>query len=363
MLDTPALSVVIVGRNEGKRLVRCLESVAAACPPASSWEIIYVDSQSNDGSVERAARLGAKVLSVAPPRPCAAVGRNAGWRAAHAATILFLDGDTVLAPDFVDEALDEFSNPHVGVVFGNRRESNPEASIYNRVLDLDWIVPSGSVEFCGGEALVRREVLEIVGGYDERLMAAEDTELCARIRAVGYTVLHIDQMMVHHDLSITKFSQYWRRALRTGYAYAQVSERIRRLDSPLWYHKARRNRVQGIVMLAIVVGAPIFAAVTRSFAPILVAAAIIVALALRTAIRSHWRRAPLLTRFLHGLHSHLVQIPLLLGQIRYRLDRFGGRTTELIEYKNGSPPATPKLRTMLRERYSTRLRRKTSDKF
>src|SRR5271154_2021475 len=118
MLDNPALSVVVVGRNEGDRLVRCLESVTAARPHPDSWEIIYVDSASDDGSVERAAQLGAKVISVTPARPCAAVGRNAGWRAAHAAMILFLDGDTVLAPDFIKEALSEFSDPRVGVVFG-----------------------------------------------------------------------------------------------------------------------------------------------------------------------------------------------------------------------------------------------------
>src|SRR5271170_576708 len=125
MADTPLLSVVIVGRNEGERLVRCLESVAAASPRAGSWEIIYVDSASNDGSVERVARLGVKAISVTPAHPCAAVGRNAGWRAAQSAIVLFLDGDTVLAPDFVKQALGEFSNPQVGVVFGDRRESNP----------------------------------------------------------------------------------------------------------------------------------------------------------------------------------------------------------------------------------------------
>jgi len=345
MLDNPALSVVVVGRNEGDRLVRCLESVTAARPHPDSWEIIYVDSASDDGSVERAAQLGAKVISVTPARPCAAVGRNAGWRAAHAAMILFLDGDTVLAPDFIKEALSEFSDPRVGVVFGDRRESHPEGSLYNRVLDLDWIVPAGPVEFCGGEALVRREVLEAVGGYDERLMAAEDTELCARIRAHSYTILHLDRPMVQHDLAISRFSQYWRRALRTGYAYAQVSERIRPLDSPVWHRQARRNRPHGAAMVAIVAGAPILAVAFRSIVPVFILIALLAALALRTAIRSRWNKAPLGTRLLHGLHSHLVQIPLLFGQLRYRLDRLAGWNPELIEYKDASLPIAPKIRS------------------
>jgi cellulose synthase/poly-beta-1,6-N-acetylglucosamine synthase-like glycosyltransferase len=345
MLNKPDLSVIVVGRNEGERLVRCLESVLAARPHASSWEIIYVDSQSNDGSVDRAARLGARVISVAPVHPCAAVGRNAGWAAARADTILFLDGDTFLALDFVKEALGEFNDPRVGVVFGNRRESNPEGSIYNRVLDLDWIVPSGSIEFCGGEALVRRELLEAVGGYDEGLMAAEDTELCARIRATGYTILHLDRPMVLHDLAITRFSQYWRRAVRTGYAYAQVSERIRPADSPLWYRQARRNRIQGSAMLGIVAGAPILGVATRSFVLFLILIVILAALPIRTAIRSRWKNVPMTTRLLHGLHSHLMQIPLLFGQVKYQLDRFVGADPELIEYKDASLQASPKVKS------------------
>jgi hypothetical protein len=93
-------------------------------------------------------------------------------------------------------------------------------------------------------------------------------------------------------------------------------------------------------MVAIIAGAPILAIATRSSAPLLLVAAIIAVLAVRTAIRSHWKNAPLSTRLLHGLHSHLIQIPLLFGQLRYKRDRFKGRTSRLIEYKD-SPARIP----------------------
>lgn len=338
MLDQPSLSVVIIGRNEGHRLVSCLESVAAMRRVGPSPEIIYVDSASSDGSVERAVQLGAKVISVEPARPSAAVGRNAGWLAAHGSIVLFLDGDMTVMPDFVERTIGEFNDPRVGIAFGDCRESNPGGSIYNRILDLDWIVPVGPVEYCGGAALVRRELLERVGGYNENLIAAEDTELCSRIRAIGYTILHVGRLMVHHDLAITRFSQYCRRAFRSGYAYAEVSERIRRSDLPVWYRQARRNRAQGAAMVAIVAGAPILAIALRSFVPLLIVIAIVAGLAVRTAVRSRWKKVPLFTRLLHGLHSHLVQIPLLFGQLRYQLDRFSGKTADLIEYKDASAP-------------------------
>lgn len=341
MLETPlSLSVVVIGRNEGDRLVSCLESVARMSGLRQAPEVIYVDSASSDGSVERAARLRAKVISLTPDRPSAAAGRNAGWRAARGDIVLFLDGDMIIVPDFVGRALSEFKDPGIGIIFGDCRESNPQGSIYNRILDLDWIVPLGPAEFCGGAALIRRDLLERVGGYKETLIAAEDTELCSRIRALGYTVLHVDRLMVRHDLAITRFSQYWSRAVRSGYAYAEVSEGIRRIDLPVWYRQARRNLAQGAAMVAIIAGAPILAIATRSSAPLLLVAAIIAVLAVRTAIRSHWKNAPLSTRLLHGLHSHLVQIPLLFGQLRYKRDRFKGRTSRLIEYKD-SPARIP----------------------
>ena len=331
--DLPILSVVVIGRNEGGRLSKCLESVGAMDFAAEYVEVIYVDSASTDDSIERASTFGARVIAVNPERPCAAVGRNAGWRAARAAIILFLDGDTMLASDFVNHAYPEFDDVNVAVVFGSRREIHTNRSIYNRVLDLDWIAPPGVAEFCGGDAMVRREVLDRVGGYDEQLIAAEDTELCSRIRALGYKIISLDRRMVGHDLAITHFSQYWRRAIRTGYAYGEVADRFQPNDSPVWYRQARRNRVQGAAMVAIVVGLPMLSAVIRSILPVALAIATIAALSLRTAVRTRWNGADLKTRLLHGLHSHLIQIPLCLGQLRYQRDRILRRTAELIEYK------------------------------
>jgi cellulose synthase/poly-beta-1,6-N-acetylglucosamine synthase-like glycosyltransferase len=329
----PILSVVVIGRNEGERLVRCLESVAAMDPPGETVETIYVDTASMDGSAEHARRLGARVIQVNPARPCASIGRNAGWRAARARIVFFLDGDTVLAPDFAAIAIPQFEDPMVAVVFGDRREINTVGSIYNRVLDLDWIAPPGPGQLCGGDALIRRDVLEQSGGYDEQLIAGEDAELCWRIRALGYKIEHLDRRMTGHDLAIDRFSQYWRRSLRTGYAYAEISERFRHSSMPVWSREARRNIINGAVIVAILAGSPMLSLTTHSLIPIAAAIAIIAALAVRTAIRSRWKCGDLSTRLLYGLHSHLVQIPIFFGQLKYQLNRLLGRTTPLIEYK------------------------------
>ena len=327
----PRLSVVVIGRNEGERLTRCLASVRRALGSSIDAEVVYVDSDSTDDSRSRAAASGATVLRVRPARPCAAVGRNAGWRAARGQFVLFLDGDTVLDPGFVPAALAAMADPAVAVVWGHRREMAPGQSLYVRALDLDWVYAPGIAAFCGGDALVRRDVLAAVGGFDERLIAGEEPELCQRIRAAGSLILHIDAPMTLHDLGIGSFRQYWRRAFRAGHAYAEVSRLTRAGGQPLWSAEALRNLVHGSAIAA----APLALAAAAVAGPLALAAVAGAAVAMlaRTYRRCAWKSDSRLTRALYAVHSHLQQLPILCGQLAFHLDRLRGRRRALIEYR------------------------------
>jgi len=330
---TPALSVVIIGRNEGARLIRCIDSVKAMRFPAGRVEVIYVDSDSTDGSAEKAAALGARVITVKPERPSAALGRNAGWKVAAAPLVLFLDGDTILHADFAAQAAQALADPKVAIVWGHRRELHPEASIYNRVLDLDWVYPPGPSEFCGGDALMRRSALAEVNGYDETLIAGEEPEMCRRLRAKGHEILHLDLPMTGHDLAMTRWSQYWRRAFRAGHAYAEVADRFRGTELPLWEREVRRTLIRGGLLLAIFPLGLIGSLALRSPLPMLAALGAFLLLALRTAVKVGWKSSDPVTRLLYGVHSHLQQIPILFGQLSFWRDKRAGRQRRLIEYK------------------------------
>ena len=324
------VSVVVIGRNEGERLVRCLQSIAAMQTDDFAVETIYVDSASTDGSPQRASASGARVIEVRPERPSAAIGRNAGWHAASGEFVLFLDGDTQLHPQFVRRALKEMRKPDVAIVWGHRREARPEQSVYVRVLDLDWIYAPGPSEFCGGDALVRRCALQAVDGFDDTLIAGEEPEMCRRLRARGFSIVHIDAPMTSHDLAITGIGAYCKRAFRSGHAYAEVASRFAGTEDPLWRADARRNLLHGSAMAALV---PTLA--LSWFWPwiagiVLLAAAFVIARSMR---RNAWKAQSRRTRLLYALHSHLQQIPILFGQLSYHLGTLMGRRHDLVDYK------------------------------
>jgi cellulose synthase/poly-beta-1,6-N-acetylglucosamine synthase-like glycosyltransferase len=331
-MTEPVLSIIVIGRNEGSALTRCLQSLASVRGVDGETETIYVDSASEDGSPQIATNLGAAVVELHGKRLSAARGRNAGWKRARAPYLLFLDGDTVLNADFPRAALNALAaDRKIAAVWGHLRELHPEHSIYNSVLDLDWIYPPGETELCGGNVLMRKTAIEEVEGYDPDIKAGEEPELCRRLRARGYRILHIDSPMAGHDLDYTRFSQYWKRATRTGYAYAELSERFRQSADPLWVRESRNNVVRGSFWIVSLAAS--MATLGFSRVPLALWLALLTILSLRSGWKVRWKapgRHALL--FLHGLHSQMQQIPILLGQIQYYLNRQKSEQNKVIEF-------------------------------
>src|SRR4051794_38862568 len=149
------LGVIAIGRNEGERLRRCLASVVGRGVP-----VVYVDSRSTDGSPELARSLGAEVVDLDMSIPfSAARARNEGFErllriAPEAQFAFFVDGDCEVVGGWTDRAARELAaNPKAAVVCGRRRERHPEASVYNRLADVEWDRPAGQVQSCGGDAV------------------------------------------------------------------------------------------------------------------------------------------------------------------------------------------------------------------
>ena len=329
------VSVVVIGRNEGARLERCLNSVRQARWGTTPYELIYVDSRSTDNSASKAQALGALVIVLDDPSPCASKARNLGWHAARGEYVLFLDGDTELHADFVPRALQVLSEPKLCAVWGHRRESRPSQSLYTKVLDLDWIYPAGRTLYFGGDVLVRRAALAAVDGFDPTLKAGEEPEMCARLRAAGWEIEHIDAPMTLHDLAVNSFRAYWLRAYRSGIAYAEVAQRMRLRGDVLWQHEAHRDFLHGIIF---VLSPLLFAASLWLSTPLaLVLLGLAILFIVRTALRCAWK-APgqwlLCTQY--AVHAHFQKIPALFGQLKWRQARRHQSEIALVDYKDES---------------------------
>lgn len=229
-----AIGLVAIGRNEGERLRRCLESARGQVE-----HLVYVDSGSNDGSVALARSLGAEVVELDLRQPfTAARARNAGFIRLSAKLpglelVQFVDGDCELDAQWI--ALSSAflaEHPEVGVVCGRRRERHPEASVYNHLCDLEWDTPVGEAEACGGDALMRVLAFEQAGGFPDAMIAGEEPDLCFRIRQRGWKVYRLDAEMTLHDAAMTRFSQWWTRNKRSGHASAEAFQRRGSLREP-----------------------------------------------------------------------------------------------------------------------------------
>lgn len=323
---TGPVGVVVIGRNEGARLKLCLQSVNT-----HTSRIVYADSGSTDGSRELARDAGAAVLLLDDSAPhTAARGRREGLAELlrlhpDCELVQFIDGDCIMAEGWLAAATAFLnSESRAAVVCGRRRESDPDASPYNHLCDDEWNTPVGQAESCGGDSLMRVSAVQGVGGFNSRLRAGEEPELCSRLRTAGWQVWRIDAAMTEHDAAIFHFGQWWKRALRGGFGYAQVYKVTGRTNFPLYGRQLRSAAIW-------VVGVPLIglflALLARSPLPLLIPPALwaaqVAGIARRRGSGSlwSWQSASLLM---------IAKVPELLGAIRYLLQR---ERSAALEYK------------------------------
>jgi GT2 family glycosyltransferase len=298
---------------------------------ATDGPIVYVDSGSSDDSVDAALKLGVDVVRLDMSVPfTAARARNAGAARLREIEdlryIQFIDGDCTLVAGWLGASaafLDQRAD--VAVVCGRRRERRPDASIFNRLCDLEWDTPIGEAAACGGDALMRADAFAAVGGYRENLIAGEEPELCLRLREKGWTIWRIDADMTAHDAAMTRIRQWWARSKRAGHAYAEVSHLHRGSPKRIWGGETRRA-------LAWAALAPAAAIASLALGPwalglLLIYPAQIVRLFAKMRGRLNHAALPWAAATVFG------KFPEALGVIRYRWSMLTKRRAGLIEYK------------------------------
>ncbi len=312
-MPEPVIDAVVIGRNEGARLLVCLASLQGCVR-----RLVYVDSGSTDGSVAAARAMGAVVVALDVTQPfTAARARNAGLAILDAPDFVqMVDGDCEVVAGWMDAALAAFAaHPAAVVVCGRRRERFPQASVYNRLADLEWDRPVGPALACGGDALMRFAAVQAVGGYRADLIAGEEPELCLRLRAAGGEVWRIAAEMTLHDAAMLRFGQWWRRTVRAGHAFAEGAALH---GFAHWGTEVRRAMIWGGIL-------PFVVAVAGLMHPLgWLLALIYPAQLLRLA-----RRGGLVWAWF----SLIGKVAEARGVLGYWFDRARGRRRGLIEYK------------------------------
>lgn len=332
---TPLTDVgaVIIGRNEGAALHACIHSIA---PRVAAT--VYVDSGSNDDSVPFAKEQGVHVVELDTTVPfTAARARDAGLSKLlelqpELTFVQFVDGDCEVNEHWLDTAHAALTNPEsptLAVVCGRRRERFPDATTYNRHCDMEWDTPVGDAKACGGDAMMRIAAYQQAGGFNTTLICGEEPELCIRIRQAGFTVQRLDAEMTLHDAKMTRFSQFWKRSVRGGWAYAEGTAMH---GNPPERHCVRQSRntwFYGAILPIALLG---LAWVTYG-----ISLALLLVIYARHVVKVRKDRIQRGDNPKHATAyaklATLAKLPEAIGQAQYWLTRLRGKQATIIEYK------------------------------
>ncbi len=316
----PPIDVVIIGINVTRYLGDCIASIRDADYPQELLKITFVDGGSNDSSVAIGRESGVQVIELKDEHPTPGRGRNAGLFAATAPFVQFMDADTLLDRDWLKTALGHFDDKIVAVC-GKRGERWPDKNNYHIIASVEWHYEQGPCRYFGGDFIARREPLITEGGFDDLLIAGEEPDFSARLRRKGWAIWRITDSMTLHDLNMTKFAQYWKRAYRSGHAYAEVG--LRHLSSPerLWARELVRISITALFPFLLIFGG---ALILQPLVGLLLALAV----ALKPLLRIPRIMSQYSTTFsvalLYALHAVFVVYPQFFGILRYLRTCLGG---------------------------------------
>jgi len=210
---SPVLSIIIPVKNEARNIARCIESFQSAV--REGWaEVLVIDNFSTDDTQRIAESMGVRVIQQGPER---STQRNRGWREAQGDYVFLVDADMR-----VPEATLREIRRRILETGNLKLETGGRASVdalYVREVraGTSWWIKVRNFErsfydatCIDGLRVIKRSILEQVGGYDENLFAAEDWDLDRRILAITPNVALTDGHLIHDEGEFS-FSRHLRK--------------------------------------------------------------------------------------------------------------------------------------------------------
>ncbi|MFZ5942010.1 MAG: glycosyltransferase family 2 protein [Bacteroidota bacterium] len=211
------ISFIVIGKNEGRKLSLCLESIKKAVEYSriDPYEVIYVDSRSGDGSAELASSFENTRVFRITGECNAAIARNIGALEASGNELFFLDGDMELIPSFPGEVLNEKQELKYDCVTGHLDDLiyDTEGSfLERRPVTYRGTLPDRPVitSATGGFFAVRKKHWDEVKGMRTKYKRSQDLDLIIRLRKKGIRTTRIPHLMVlHHTIDYRNESRMW----------------------------------------------------------------------------------------------------------------------------------------------------------
>lgn len=226
-MATPLVTVIVASHNGERFLREALESLFAQ--DFESFDVVFVD----DGSTDRTGEIAMSfpLRYVHQQNKGLPAARNAGLAKAEGELIAFLDDDDLLPPTKLGiQSRYLLDHPGTGCVLG-RQEWIVEDGVEPPQLKRDPIYGEpGGIQLV--TAMIRRDVLEQVGGFDPTYRYAEDRDLFIRLREHGVEIEVLPEVVLHkrlHGANMTMNPPTTHPMLRSLH---EKLERARQAESP-----------------------------------------------------------------------------------------------------------------------------------
>jgi glycosyltransferase involved in cell wall biosynthesis len=252
------ISVVIPAYNGGTQLDQCLNALSRLATAPS--EIIVVDDGSTDGSVQKAAEQGIRVLKTSG-RQGPAVARNIGAQAATGDIVFFLDADVCVHEDATERLATAFADPTMDAVIGSYDDDPSSRDFLSQYKNLMHCfvhqnARSEASTFWSGCGAIRRNVFVEMSGFDASYQrpAIEDIELGYRLRNAGRRILLDRELRVKHLKKWTFWGLVKTDVLDRGIPWTELILRDQKMPNDLNLQISQRVSV-GLVYLMLVYAA------------------------------------------------------------------------------------------------------------
>ena len=212
-MSSPKVSIIIVNYNGKELLQKCLDSLLKV--NYDNFEIILVDNNSTDGSVEFITKNYPSLIIIKlDSNKGFAEPNNVAAKISKGKYLLFLNNDTVVTPNFISEMVKVMETDKKIAVCQSlllKPDGSVDSSgdfidhlgvVYNSKTEIDEIREVSSAR--GASMLVRSDIFEKLDGFDQKFFITfEDVDLCWRSWILGYRVLIIPTSIVYHEGGIT----------------------------------------------------------------------------------------------------------------------------------------------------------------